>query len=622
MKVERIFDLLERYKQLYNKEDALAGKKNNVWIKYSSTNYIENSNLISYALITKGLKKGDKVAVITNNRPEWNFIDMGTLQAGVITTPIYPTISKDEYHYILDHSKPKFLFIANKNIYDKVKPIAQKVSSIEEIFTFDDIDGAKNWKELLDIGKKNAIENKPTLESIKSEISPEDLATIIYTSGTTGYPKGVMLTHSNLVSNFTETTKVHHLSNKHRALSFLPLCHVYERMMNYHYQYKGISIYYAESMGAISENLKEIKPHIFVTVPRLLETVYDKIINVGNELPFIKRKIFFWSVNLGLKFKMYKKNGWWYHFRLKIADKLVFHKWRESLGGEVELIVSGGAALQTRLERIFWAAGLEVYEGYGLTETSPVIAVNNPIKKEVRFGTVGPVINGVKVKISEDGEILCKGPNIMKGYYKAPDLTKEVINDDGWFHTGDAGEFIDGKYLKITDRKKEIFKLSSGKYIAPQVIENKFKESIFIEQIMVIGENQKFASALISPNFEYLHNWAYHQKISFRDNEELIDNPKVIELYQKEVNQLNKELGQTEQIKRFRIVHEEWSANTGELSPTLKLKRDVITNKYIEIINQIFSIRKKENHPNVISKISSNIKKNIKKGVDTIRKPF
>jgi long-chain acyl-CoA synthetase len=502
-----------------------------------------------------------------------------------------PTISFDDFSYIFMHAEPKMLVVSDKMLYEKLKPISQKTSCIEFVYTFNPVEGAKNWNEILDLGKENAEQYIHELEKLKCTVSPQTLATLIYTSGTTGVPKGVMLSHNNIVSNFVTTSHLHHLDHRHRTLSFLPICHIYERMLNYHFQYKGLSIYYAENLGTIIENLKEVKPHIFNTVPRLLERVYSGIIGKGKDLPYVKKIIFFWAVNLGLKYKLNRENGSWYHFKLKIADKLVFSKWREALGGNTSLIVSGGAALQPRLARVFGAAGIQILEGYGLTETSPVIAVNNPVRNLIKIGTVGPIIENVEVKIADDGEILCKGPNIMIGYYKAPDLTREVIDDEGWFHTSDVGVIEDGIYLKITDRKKEIFKLSSGKYVAPQVLENKFKESFFIEQIIVIGENEKFASALISPNFAFLHNWCYLHGVSYRDNQELIRNAKVIERYQREVNTINKTLGQTEYIKRFRLVVEEWSPNTGELSPTLKLKRKYLYDKYRTVIEDIYSAK-------------------------------
>jgi long-chain acyl-CoA synthetase len=592
MEVKRTFDLLGRYHELYlQKPDALAGKENGKWITWSTKDYIEQAGWTSFGFMALGLKKGDMVATISNNRPEWNIVDMALSQAGIINVPIYPTISKEDYDYILNHAQPKFVIVSDKQLYAKIKPIVAGAPSIKEIYTFDMVEGAKNWKEIRELGKKNENKFREKLTEIKASILPGDLVTLLYTSGTTGFPKGVMLSHNNLVTNFISTAKVHHLNHHHRVLSFLPISHVYERMANYHFQYKGLSIYYAENMGTILQDLKDVKPHVFTSVPRLLERVYDKIIGKGKDLPYIKKQIFFWAVNLGMRYNPHK-NGFWYDVRLKIARKLIFSKWKEALGDNVEIIVSGGAALQARLATIFWAADMKVLEGYGLTETSPVISITNLTTMEIKFGTVGPVIDEVEVKIADDGEILCKGPNVMLGYFKAPDLTAEVIDKDGWFHTGDIGIFEDGKYLKITDRKKEIFKLSSGKYIAPQVIENKLKESFFIENLMVIGENEKFASALISPNYEFLHNWAGVHGIKFRDNEELIANPQTIARIQKEVTEMNKNIGLTEQIKRFRLVAEEWTPATGEMSPTLKLKRKVLAEKYKEQILEIYSVDK------------------------------
>ncbi|MCH7656698.1 MAG: long-chain fatty acid--CoA ligase [Bacteroidetes bacterium] len=590
METTRTFDLLNRLLENYpQKDDILAGKKNNQWIKYSCKEYVELATMLSYGLLALGMKKGDKIAMVSNNRPEWNFIDMGISQAGMILVPIYPTISVEEYEYILDDAKPKLIFVSDKGLFEKIKPIVDKAASIESIYSINKVEGAKNWTDVKELGKENADKYRDELVTIKESIKPGDLVTLIYTSGTTGDPKGVMLSHSNLMSNVIASSVVHPYGPESKSLSFLPLCHIYERMLNYHFQYKGVSIYYAENMGTIVNDLKDIKPELFSTVPRLLETVYDKIIGKGKDLPYIKKQIFFWAVNLGMKFKLHGENSWFYKKRLKIADKLIFSKWREALGGNVGIIVSGGAALQPRLATIFWAANIRVLEGYGLTETSPVVAVGNMVTDEVMFGAVGPLIKDVEVKIAEDGEILCKGPNIMMGYYNKPELTKEVIDEDGWFHTGDIGMMVDNKYLKITDRKKEIFKLSSGKYIAPQVIENKLKESFFIQQLMVIGENEKFASALISPNFEFLHNWCSIHDIKYRDNQELIQIPEVVARYQKEVKEINKNLALHEQIKRSRLVYKEWTPGTGELSPTLKLKRKFIYKEYERIIKEIFS---------------------------------
>ncbi len=587
MEVKRTFDIIQWNLEKYPRKDMYGGKKDNQWITYSTEEVRDYVNLVSYGLLSMGYRRGEKVATISANKPEWNFVDMGLAQAGLIHVPIYPTIGTDEYEYILEHSDVSLIIVGNKAIYNKVSPIAGKIEHLKDIFSIDPVEGVRSFDEILEAGRRNADRLGAELESIKESIKPEDLVTIIYTSGTTGNSKGVMLSHNNLVKNAITTSKAHHLGYGHRAVSFLPLCHVYERMVNYHFQYKGISIYYVENMGTVSEAVKEIKPHIFNTVPRLLEKIYDNIIGKGRNLPWIKKKIFFWAVDLGLKFKL-KGNSKFYRFRLGIARKLIFSKWKEALGGELQVMVSGGAALQSRLEKIFWAAGMPVIQGYGLTETSPVIAVNPFRVDEIGFGTVGPVIEGVEVKIAKDGEILCRGENVMMGYYKAPELTAEMIDKEGWLHTGDIGVIEEGKFLRITDRKKEMFKLSAGKYIAPQVIENKLKESFFIEQAMVIGENQKFASAILSPNFTFLHDWCSLHRIQFRDNRELIDLPEIGERFSREVKEVNKSLGEFEQIKRFRLVTEEWTPQTGELSPTLKLKRNYLAKEYREIISEIY----------------------------------
>lgn len=607
--VKRTFDIVQWNLEKYPRNNMYCGKKDNEWITYSTQDVSNYVNWVSYGLLAMGYKKGDKVATISGNKPEWNFADMGIAQAGLIHVPIYPTIGTDEYEYILEHSDVKIIILGNKTIYNKVSPIISKIHGLKDIFSFDEVEGVKSFNEIIETGKKNAEKYHDELETIKESINPADLVTIIYTSGTTGNSKGVMLSHNNLVKNAITTSKAHHLGYGHRAISFLPLCHVYERMVNYHFQYKGISIYYVENMGTVSETVKEVKPHIFNTVPRLLEKIYDNIIGKGRNLPWIKKKIFFWAVNLGLKFKL-KGNSQFYKFRLRIARRLIFSKWKEALGGELVVLVSGGAALQSRLEKIFWAAGLPVIQGYGLTETSPVIAVNPFRIDEIGFGTCGPVIEDVEVRIAEDGEILCKGVNVMMGYYKAPDLTAEIIDKDGWLHTGDIGVIEEGKFLKITDRKKEMFKLSAGKYIAPQVIENKLKESFFIEQAMVIGENEKFASAILSPNFTFLHDWCSIHKIQFRDNKELTLLPEVIERYNREVREVNKSLGEHEQIKRFRLVTEEWTPLTGELSPTLKLKRNYLSKEYKDIITEIYFGGEKD----------TNVLTRIKKGINGVLK--
>jgi long-chain acyl-CoA synthetase len=598
MELTRTFDVLQNLQEICpQKTDLLMAKEGGNWVKYSVNDFIRYANHISYGLMALGLKKGDRIATISNNRPEWNFVDSGMAQAGIIHVPIYPTISSEDYTYILNHAEPSLIFVSDKILFEKIQPIAEKIHSVKNIYSFNQLTNVKNWKEIADLGRENENLYSARLEEIKNEITPDDIVTIIYTSGTTGNPKGVMLSHGNIMSNVHSISQVFHFNYTHRTLSFLPISHVFERTINYYFQSVGISIYYAENMGTIADNLREVKPHVFISVPRLLEKTYDKIIAKGRELKGIKKQLFFWAVNLGMHYRMPEKNSLYYRLKLKIADKLIFSKWREALGGAVEIIVVGGAALQPRLAIIFNAAGIPVVEGYGMTETSPVIATNRPpVTGEVRIGTVGPPVPGVKVKIADDGEILCKGPNVMKGYYKEPALTREVIDEEGWLHTGDIGIMVEDKYLKITDRKKEIFKLSSGKYVAPQLIENKLKESSFIEQAMVIGEKQKFASALISPSFQYLHNWASLHNINYRDNLELIAHPKVIERYQRVVNETNRQLGATDQIKRFRLVHEEWSPDTGELSPTLKLKRKYLMKKYESMIEEIFSMQKNDDN--------------------------
>jgi long-chain acyl-CoA synthetase len=484
------------------------------------------------------------------------------------------------------------LIVGDARLYNKLHPIASDISSIEDIYTFEDVKGAKNFNEILRVGesKRNELEKK--LSEIKDSIQSEDLATLIYTSGTTGVPKGVMLSHNNLVSNFVAHSKMHELGKEHRVISFLPLCHVYERSVNYHFQYKGMGVYYVGSLGQILPAIQEIKPHMFNTVPRLMEKVYDGFVAKGKELKGIKKSIYFWALRLTRHFEYNKKYGFLLKMKIKIADKLIYSKWREALGGNIVYIVSGGAALQPRIARTLGMAGMYNLEGYGLTETSPVIAVNNPLTGEMQIGTVGPVLEGFNVKIAEDGEILCKGPGLMLGYYKEPGLTGEVIDEDGWFHTGDIGMLEEGKYLKVTDRKKEIFKLSGGKYIAPQLIENKLKTSNLIEQVMVIGENEKFASALILPNFPLLHEWCSENKILFENNEELVKLPEVVDQIRKEVKSINKNLGVHEQINRLRLVTDEWSSATGELSPTLKLRRNVVVEKYRHLIDDIYSVGK------------------------------
>lgn len=590
MSIERTFDLLDRYREHFVKEDALCCKQDGIWLKYSSAEYIESSYNFSYGLLDMGLKKGDRIMTISNNRPEWNFADMGMSMIGVIHIPVFTSLSTDDYKYIINHCEPKLIIVSDKKLYNLVKSAVSAVSSsqIVQIFSFDQIEGVKNWKEIIETGKQNSKKYSQTVEDIKSTIVPDDFASLIYTSGTTGKAKGVMLTHRNMVSNFLSAASVFNLKPEDKFLSILPLCHVGGRLGNYQTQYSGTSIYYAENMGTIAANMAEIKPDGFDAVPRVIEKFYDVIISKGNKLKGVKKKLFFWAVGLGLKYKPFGENGWLYELKLKIADKLIFSKWRQALGGKVRIVGCGGASLQPRLERVFWAAGIKIINMYGLTETSPIITINRTEKGNLKLGSVGTVIEGVEIKIAEDGEILCKGPNVTPGYFKDPELTKMAFDKEGWFHTGDIGHIEDEKFLMVTDRKKEIFKLSNGKFIAPQVIENVFKESPIIDQIMVIGEHEKFASALISPNFRYFEDWKKSNIISFADNKELIQQPAVQSYFSTEIEKLNKKLSPPERLNRYRLVHEEWSPATGELSPTLKLRRKFIHDKYSELISQIY----------------------------------
>jgi long-chain acyl-CoA synthetase len=588
MNVERTFDLLNGYSDHVLKEDALCSKQNGDWVKYSSADYVENSYNFSYGLLDLGLKKGDKIITISNNRPEWNFVDMGMAMIGVIHVPVFTSLSTDEYQHIIKHSEAKLIIVSDKKLFTVVSPAVASLDLPVLIYSFDEFDGVKNWKEIIEAGKRNSDKHRQTVENIKNSIKPDDFASLIYTSGTTGKAKGVILTHRNMVSNFLSAAKVFNLKPEDKYLSILPLCHVGGRLGNYQTQYSGASIYYAESMGSIAANMAEIKPDGFDAVPRVLEKFYDVIISKGNKLDGMKKKLFFWAVDLGLKYKPFGENGWLYERKLKIADKLIFSKWRQALGGNVRIVGCGGASLQSRLERVFWAAGIKILNMYGLTETSPIITINRAEKGNVRLGSVGIVIEGVEVKIADDGEILCKGPNVTPGYYKDPELTKQTFDKDGWFHTGDIGHIEEGKFLMVTDRKKEIFKLSNGKFIAPQIIENIFKESTIIDQIMVIGEHEKFASALISPDFKYFEDWKKSNIISYSNNEELIQQPSVQTFFTSEIEILNKKLNPFERLNRFRLVQDEWTPATGELSPTLKLKRQFIHDKYKDLISQIY----------------------------------
>lgn len=584
MAITRVFDLLPYNLEKFPKGDMLAHKQNGTWTKFTSQQVSDTVNNVSYGLLALGIVKDDKIAIMSPNRPEWNFCDFGIMQIGATQVPMYPTLSESDIEFILKDAGIKIIFVSDKEIYNKVNSIKDKVAPELIIYTYEPVPGAKHWNEVLELGKKN---NEPNLHEYRDKIQPDDLLTLIYTSGTTGTPKGVMLTHGNLVSNVLESSKLYPKEIR-KALSFLPMSHIFERMVIYMYVYLGISIYYAQSMDTIVADMQDVKPHCFTTVPRLLEKVYDRIAAKGAELTGVKKSIFYWALNLGLKYELDGANGWWYETKLKLARKLVFSKWREALGGDIIAIVSGGAALQPRLARVFWAAEILILEGYGLTETSPVMTVNSPIPGGTKFGTVGPVIAGVSVKIAADGEILVKGPNVMKGYYNREDATKEAIDADGYFHTGDIGEFVDGKYLQITDRKKEIFKTAGGKYIAPQTLENKYKESPLIEQIIVIGENERFPAALILPSFDALKDWCAKKAIVYTTNNEMIKNQLVMDKFQKEIDRYNVGFGHWEQVKRVGLIADEWSIATGEMTPKLSLKRKVILKKYDKLVQKIY----------------------------------
>lgn len=586
MNVTRLFDLPYYQDEKFTQSVAFADKVNGKWVTTSTKVYIEKANAISRGLLKLGIQPGDKIALISNNRSEWNICDIGIQQIGAIGVPVYPTISAEVYEFIFNDAGIKLCIVSDGLLFDKVESIKDAVPTLQAIYSFNDVKGAKPWEELL-------VEPDPTLdaeiEKRKAAIAYEDMVTIIYTSGTTGNPKGVMLSHKNLLSNVIACQPRLPVDSNGTALSFLPVCHVYERMLLYLYQYTGVSVYFAESMDTIGDDLREVKPSVFTAVPRLLEKVYDKIIANGEALTGIKRTLFFWAVSLGDQYDVVGKSPW-YKFKLMIARKLIFSKWQAALGGNTLAVASGSAALQPRLARVFLAAGIPVMEGYGLTETSPVISVNYQKGNNVRIGTTGPVLDNVEVKIATDGEILVKGPNVMMGYYNLPEKTAEEIDADGWFHTGDIGEFEEGKFLKITDRKKEMFKTSGGKYIAPQVMENKFKESRFIEQIMVIGENQKMPAAFIVPAFDFIRQWAKNKKIDIGDsNESIVKNEQVIARIDQEVSRLNEHFGHWEQIKRFELVDHVWTPETGELTPTLKPKRKVLLENHKELYDRIYN---------------------------------
>lgn len=587
--VGRLFDIPYYQLQNYPLEKAFTTKYAGTWKSISTREYIENANYVSKALLEMGIKKGDKIALITStNRTEWNIMDIGILQTGAVTVPIYPTISEHDYEYIIKHSESIYVFVSDKAVLDKLDRVKFNIPKLRGIFSFDEIPGCANWQQILTAGKEAL--NDQTLEAVKAAVEPNDLASIIYTSGTTGTPKGVLLTHDNIVSNVMGSeTRVPFEKGKYTSLSFLPCCHIFERMILYLYQYLGVSIHFAESIDKISDNLQEVKPQVMTVVPRVLEKVYDKIYAKGTELTGIKKVLFFWALKMAEDYKPYEANGSWYEFKLKIARKLIFSKWHAALGGNLELLVSGSAPLSPRLARIFGGAAIPVMEGYGLTETSPVIAVNDQRNHGWKIGSVGRVLPNVVVRIAEDGEILCQGPSISQGYYKDDEKTREAFAD-GWFHTGDIGVIDTEGFLFITDRKKEMFKTSGGKYIAPQILENAMKQSRFIEQIMVVGEGQKMPAALIQPNFDFIKEWANRNKVNVGFTlEEVVNNELVIERIQKEIDVINPQFGKWEQIKKFALTPNVWSIDTGELTPTLKLKRKVILEKYKKLYDKLYS---------------------------------
>jgi long-chain acyl-CoA synthetase len=595
MNPTRLFDCIDVQLARFPQEAMFAAKEEGgIWRKYSTAEVKELVDRLAAGLLHLGIsgndmsvEKRDKIALISNNRPEWMLLDLAVQKTGAVLVPIYPTLAANELEFVLNDAEVKLVFVSDKELYHKVQSVRDKVPSIKAVFTFDYLQPSLHWKEIM---SKAGEEDLKKLEIAASSIRYDDMVTIIYTSGTTGTPKGVMLSHKNILSNVISSTEVfaEFCAPGDRALSFLPLNHIFERMVTYIYLFNGVSVWYAESLEKIGDNLKEVQPALFTTVPRLLEKVYERIMGRGQELTGLKKKLFFWAVDVGSRFEAGTNQGFLYNTQLAIANKLIFKKWREGLGGKVKAIVTGAAACQVRLLRVFTAGKMVIMEGYGLTETSPVIAVNRFTESGRRFGTVGPVIKGVEVKLEEDGEICCKGDNVMMGYYKRPDLTAEVIDKDGYFHTGDIGVMQEGKFLKITDRKKEIFKTSGGKYVAPQPIENKMKESRFIEQMIVVGPERKFAGALIVPSFENLKVWAAQNNISYGTVHDLIRNPAVLEMFKNIVEEFNKDFNHVEQIKKFELCANEWTVDGGELTPTLKLKRKVIMEKYRDAIERIY----------------------------------
>ena len=586
----RVFDLLQQQLERFPQPDAFAQKVGHQWKAYSTAEALEIVAALAWGLHTLGIRKGDRVANVTEtNRAEWNFIDGAVMSLGAVHVPIYPNISAEEFEFILSDSEAKLLFVSSERLYHLIAPLLRKLPALEDIYTYHPVNRAKQWTQIKTSGENGLTDrsNKIALEKIKAEVKPEDLATLIYTSGTTGNPKGVMLSHSNLVANCITCAPIIQSGSHDRALSFLPLCHIYERTVINLYVYCGTSIYYAQNLDTIGEDLREVRPNVFSTVPRLLEKIHEKIVVRGSRLSGLKKTLYFWALRLASEFEPGAPISWTKRLQLTVADRLVFARWREAMGGRIRAIISGSAALQPRLARVFWAARMPVYEGYGPTEASPVISVNHPVKGSYKVGTVGPVVPGGEVKIAEDGEILYRGPNVMMGYYHRPDLTSETIDADGWLHTGDVGEF-DGKFLKITDRKKEIFKTSGGKYIAPQQVENKMKESSYIAQIMVVGENRRFPGALIVPAFKAIADHFNKLGVHLNSNSEIVAHPAVNALIEAEIQRLNQNFGRYAQIKKFVLLQEDWSMASGELTPTLKLKRRQLLKKYAREIESLY----------------------------------
>ncbi len=578
--ITRVFDLLQYNLENFPKDDFINGKIKGAWKNYGTVEFCNAVDALSKGLVNIGIGKGSRVAVMSHNRPEWNITDFAIMQLGAYQVPLYPTLAANDIKFILENAEVSVVFVADEALYAKLKPVCEGLANGIKIFTFDEVDAADSWKQL---NIESAELEHINLDLYREQVKPDDILTLIYTSGTTGTPKGVMLTHNNLVKNFQNSAVLLPGGIK-KGLSFLPLSHIFERMVVYLYMYCDTSVYYAESMDTIVADIQFVKPNAFSTVPRLLEKVYEKIMEKGKALTGIKKGLFFWAVSIGEQFEF--ENGWVYKMKLGIARKLIFKKWQEALGGNILVIISGGAALNPRLARIFWAADMPVFEGYGLTETSPVITVNH--LGNTKFGTVGPVIKGVEVKIAEDGEVLARGHAIMKGYYMRDDLTAETIDQDGWFHTGDIGQMVDGRFLKITDRKKEIFKTAGGKYVAPQILENKFKETILVEQVMVLGENRKFPVALIVPNFGALKAWAEKKEIPYTTDQGMVFNQQVIDKFQSIIEYTCKDFGKWEQVKRFALLPKQWSIEAGELTPKLSLKRKVVLEKNKDIIEKIY----------------------------------